>query len=55
MLLAGPRDQEADAVSFRFRDGTQLNGVPRAEAIQRIVDWVKSQRNDSPTKESLDR
>ena len=28
LLLAGARDVEAGAVSFRFRDGTQLNGVP---------------------------
>ena len=28
MLLVGARDAEAGAVSFRFRDGTQRNGVP---------------------------
>ena len=28
LLLAGARDAEAGAVSFRFRDGSQLNGVP---------------------------
>ena len=33
MLLAGERDVEAGAVSFRFRDGTQLNGVPVDEAV----------------------
>lgn len=40
MLLAGERDVEAGAVSFRFRDGTQVNGVPVAEAIETIVEWV---------------
>ena len=35
LLLAGARDAEAGAVSFRFRDGTQLNGVPVAEAVER--------------------
>ena len=34
MLLAGERDVEAGAVSFRFRDGTQVNGVPVADAVR---------------------
>ncbi len=33
MLLAGDRDVEAGAVSFRFGDRTQINGVPRDEAV----------------------
>lgn len=37
MLIAGAEDQSQSAVSFRFRDGTQINGVPRAEAIGRIL------------------
>ena len=37
MLIAGAEDQSQGAVSFRFRDGTQINGVPRAEAIGRIL------------------
>ena len=37
MLIAGGEDQEKGAVSFRFRDGSQINGVPRAEAISRIL------------------
>jgi threonyl-tRNA synthetase len=37
MLLAGDADVEAGAVSFRFRDGTQRNGVPVDEAIAHIV------------------
>jgi threonyl-tRNA synthetase len=49
MLLAGARDVEAGAVSFRFRDGTQVNGVPVAEAVQRIVDWIASRNNTNPT------
>lgn len=36
MLIAGADDAAAGAVSFRFRDGTQDNGVPVAEAIDRI-------------------
>jgi threonyl-tRNA synthetase len=41
MLLAGDEDVAAGAVSFRFRDGTQKNGVPVAEAIAEIVTAVR--------------
>ncbi|MBK0421306.1 threonine--tRNA ligase [Leucobacter sp. CSA2] len=41
-LIAGEDDRAAGAVSFRFRDGTQLNGVPVDEAIERIVDAIAS-------------
>jgi threonyl-tRNA synthetase len=37
LLIAGEEDRAHNAVSFRFRDGTQLNGVPVAEAIDRIT------------------
>jgi threonyl-tRNA synthetase len=36
-LIAGEEDRAAGAVSFRFRDGTQENGVPVAAAIARIA------------------
>ncbi|WP_235735090.1 threonine--tRNA ligase [Nocardioides alcanivorans] len=36
MLIAGDDDMEAGAVSFRYRDGRQDNGVPIAEAVERI-------------------
>ncbi|GAB3302012.1 threonine--tRNA ligase [Epidermidibacterium keratini] len=52
MLLAGGKDVEAGAVSFRFRDGTQRNGVPVDEAIAYITDWAQSRRNDAPTAEA---
>jgi threonyl-tRNA synthetase len=54
MLLAGERDVEAGAVSFRFRDGTQVNGVPVADAVSVIVEWLRSRRNESPTKELVE-
>ncbi|MBW8173340.1 threonine--tRNA ligase [Ornithinimicrobium sp. Arc0846-15] len=41
MLIAGGEDMEAGAVSFRYRDGTQRNGVPVAEAIEEIVTAVR--------------
>jgi threonyl-tRNA synthetase len=40
MLLAGEADITAGAVSFRYRDGSQKNGVPVAEAIAEIVQAV---------------
>jgi threonyl-tRNA synthetase len=53
MLLAGAKDVEANAVSFRFRDGTQINGVPVDRAVEQIVEWVGRRENASPTAELL--
>ncbi len=36
ILIAGEQDSAAGTVSFRFRDGTQENGVPIADAVARI-------------------
>jgi threonyl-tRNA synthetase len=40
MLLAGEDDLAKSAVSFRFRDGSQRNGVPVDDAIAEIVSAV---------------
>ncbi len=40
MLIAGDEDATAGAVSFRYRDGTQKNGVPIDEAIDEIVQAI---------------
>ncbi|MGH8891539.1 MAG: threonine--tRNA ligase [Acidothermaceae bacterium] len=40
MLIAGDDDVAANAVSFRYRDGTQQNGVPIAEAVAEISDAI---------------
>ena len=40
MLIAGGEDVAAGAVSFRYRDGTQKNGVPVEEAVREITDAV---------------
>ncbi len=40
MLIAGAQDTAAGAVSFRYRDGTQKNGVPVADAVVEIADVV---------------
>jgi threonyl-tRNA synthetase len=41
MLLAGDDDVTKGAVSFRYRAGTQKNGVPIADAVAEIVDAVE--------------
>ncbi len=51
MLLAGDRDVEAGAVSFRFGDRSQINGVPRERAVAAIRNWIEGRRNDCPTAE----
>ncbi len=42
MVIAGGDDAAAGAVSFRFRDGRQDNGVPVDEAVARIVEAVRT-------------
>jgi threonyl-tRNA synthetase len=51
MLLAGDRDVQAGAVSFRFGDRTQINGVPRDSAVDAIVKWIADRENAVPTAE----
>ena len=53
LLLAGASDVESGAVSFRFRDGGQINGVPVAKAVAAIVSWIERRENDSPTEDAL--
>jgi threonyl-tRNA synthetase len=53
MLLAGAKDVEAGAVSFRFRDGGQINSVPVADAVEAVAGWVARRENASPTAEAL--
>ena len=44
MLIAGEEDQRAGAVSFRYRNGEQKNGVPLAEAIAEISATVAARQ-----------
>ncbi|KQB86507.1 threonine--tRNA ligase [Corynebacterium lowii] len=53
MLLAGGRDVEAGAVSFRFLDGSQINGVPVDEAVNLIASWVSDRINEQPNEARL--
>ncbi|MEO7126439.1 MAG: threonine--tRNA ligase [Nakamurella sp.] len=52
-LLAGAKDVESGAVSFRFRDGTQLNGVPVDAAVAAITAWAASRSNVSPSADNF--
>ena len=45
-LIAGGEDAAAGAVSFRFRDGAQTNGVPLDKAVAHIVRVVDDRIND---------
>ena len=53
-LIAGGEDVEAGAVSFRFRDGEQTNGVPVEEAVAHIAAVIADRVND-PAGERLHR
>jgi threonyl-tRNA synthetase len=41
MVIAGDEDMAAGAVSFRYRDGSQENGIPVDEAIAKIMKVVE--------------
>ncbi|MER7913985.1 threonine--tRNA ligase [Streptomyces sp. NPDC096068] len=41
MIIAGDEDMAAGAVSFRYRDGSQENGVPADEALAKIAKLVE--------------
>lgn len=42
MLIAGEEDQKAGAVSFRYRNGDQKNGVPIKEALLQIIHAIET-------------
>ncbi|MET9878311.1 threonine--tRNA ligase [Actinacidiphila glaucinigra] len=41
MVIVGDEDMAAGSVSFRYRDGSQKNGIPRDEAIAEIAKAVE--------------
>ncbi|MBM7079865.1 threonine--tRNA ligase [Micromonospora humida] len=49
MVIAGDDDVAAGTVSFRYRDGSQRNGVPVAEAVDHVLDVVSSRANAGPS------
>ncbi|MFM5968047.1 MAG: threonine--tRNA ligase, partial [Micrococcales bacterium] len=42
MLIAGGQDRDNGAISFRFRDGSQENGIPVDAAIERIIEAIET-------------
>ncbi|TYC02358.1 threonine--tRNA ligase [Micromonospora sp. WP24] len=51
MVIAGDDDVAAGTVSFRYRDGSQRNGVPMSEAVTHVLDVVGSRTNIGPSAE----
>jgi threonyl-tRNA synthetase len=49
MVIAGDQDVADGTVSFRYRDGSQRNGVPLDEAVAHVVDVVTSRTNAGPS------
>ena len=44
MMIAGEEDQKNNAVSFRYRDGAQKNGISIDDAISEIMDSIKDRK-----------
>ena len=49
MAIAGDDDVAAGTVSFRYRDGSQRNGVPLEEAVAHVMEVVRSRTNAGPS------
>jgi threonyl-tRNA synthetase len=49
MAIAGDDDVAGGTVSFRYRDGSQRNGVPLDEAVAHVVEVVRSRTNVGPS------
>jgi len=49
MAIAGDQDVADGTVSFRYRDGSQRNGVSLDEAVAHVVDVVRSRTNAGPS------
>jgi threonyl-tRNA synthetase len=49
MVIAGDQDVADSTVSFRYRDGSQRNGVSLDEAVAHVVEIVRSRSNVPPS------
>jgi threonyl-tRNA synthetase len=49
MAIAGDADADGGTVSFRYRDGSQRNGVPLDDAVAHVVEVVRSRTNANPS------
>ena len=52
VLIAGPKDEEAKTVSFRFRDGSQLNSIPK-EKVSDLIERACRDKIQVNTAEDL--
>jgi threonyl-tRNA synthetase len=43
-LIAGAEDQQTDSVSFRYRNGEQVNSVTVDDAIALILDAIETKK-----------
>jgi threonyl-tRNA synthetase len=53
LLIAGDDDVAAGTVSFRYRDGSQRNGIPLDQAVDEVVDVVRRRDNTGPSEASF--
>jgi threonyl-tRNA synthetase len=44
MIIAGGEDQDSGAVSFRYRNGEQRNGIPVESALNEIIESISSRK-----------
>jgi threonyl-tRNA synthetase len=49
MAIAGDEDVAGGTVSFRYRDGSQRNGVPLDEAVAHVAEVVRTRTNTGPS------
>ncbi|HEY3260696.1 MAG TPA: threonine--tRNA ligase [Pseudonocardiaceae bacterium] len=54
LLIAGGADVATGAVSFRFRDGSQINGVPVHDAVMAVTAWIQRRENASPSAQTFE-
>jgi threonyl-tRNA synthetase len=52
MAIAGDEDVSNGTVSFRYRDGSQRNGMPIDDAVAHVAEVVRSRTNVGPSAES---
>jgi len=53
LVIAGDEDVAAGAVSFRYRDGSQRNGIPLDQAVDEVVGFVRRRDNSGPSEASF--
>jgi threonyl-tRNA synthetase len=49
LLIAGDDDVAAGTVSFRYRDGSQRNGIPIDRAVREVVEVIRRRDNSGPS------